>query len=291
MTKKRRILLPYPSVPLCSSARSVSPWFIFFKKKAMRENHISTGIDVGSRTTKIVVLSGVEMIHACIFPTGHDPLEQLRSALAGIPGIDRGTVVATGYGRRLAQSLTPCAVVTEILACARAARYLCPDAESVIDIGGQDAKAIELNERGFGAFEMNDRCAAGTGRFLEVMAKTLGYTVEEFGTEAMRADFPVQVNSMCTVFAESEVVSMIARGEDRRRIALGLHLSVAKRVAAMASRIRTGGRVVFVGGVANNPGIVSTLSGEMGCPLFVPDRPELAVAQGAALIGIKHDEE
>jgi len=255
----------------------------------MNKYRISTGIDIGSRTTKIVVLSGDEVIHARIFPTGHDPLEQLHPALTAIPEFAGGTVVATGYGRRLVQSMAPCVTVTEILACARAARRLFPNAESVIDIGGQDAKAIELHGRGFGAFEMNDRCAAGTGRFLEVMAKTLGYAIEEFGAEAMSADCAITVNSMCTVFAESEVVSMIARGVNRRRIALGLHLSVAKRVAAMASRIRTGKNIVFVGGVANNPGIVSTLSGEVGFPLLVPDRPELSVALGAALVGMEQD--
>jgi len=249
----------------------------------MNEHRIATGIDIGSRTTKIVTLNNGGMVAARIFPTGHDPLDTLKAAMQEVAG---GALIATGYGRRLVQLMVPCPAVTEISACARAARFLQPDAESVIDIGGQDSKAIELNGRGFGAFEMNDRCAAGTGCFLEVMAKTLGYSIEEFGAEAMRADHPARLNSMCTVFAESEVVSLIARGEDRRRIALGLHLAVARRIAAMTSRIRTGERVVFVGGVANNPCIVSSLSEELGCRIMVPDSPELAVALGAALIGL-----
>lgn len=253
--------------------------------------NVTTGIDIGSRTTKIVALSDDTVVYSGIFPTGHSPLDQVKAALAEVPGFEGTRVVATGYGRRLVQSAIPCAIITEILACARAARHFYPDAESVIDIGGQDAKAIELNEHGFGAFEMNDRCAAGTGRFLEVMAQALGYAIEEFGAEAIRADFPAPVNSMCTVFAESEVISMIARGEDRRRIALGLHLSTAKRIAAMASRIRTGRRIVFVGGVANNSGMITALSGELGIPLLVPDRPELAVALGAAIIGMERDGE
>jgi len=249
-------------------------------------NKIAVGIDIGSRMTKIVTVSGLEMVDARIFPTGHDPLERLKEAAPVFAGRN---VIATGYGRRLVQSLIPCGVVTEIKACARAARYLYPDAESVIDIGGQDSKAIELNGRGFGRFEMNDRCAAGTGCFLEVMAKTLGYSIEEFGTAAMQVDLPARINSMCTVFAESEVVSLIARGEDRRRIAYGLHLAVARRIAAMASRIMTGKCMVFVGGVANNPCMVSALSEEIGFPLTVPDRPEYAVALGAALIGLERD--
>jgi predicted CoA-substrate-specific enzyme activase len=243
---------------------------------------ISTGIDIGSCTTKIVTLSGMKMVDARILPTGHDPMNILQN-LAG--ELKDGTVVATGYGRRLAQTVLPCSTVTEIRAGARAARHLCPEAESVIDIGGQDAKAIELSGTGFGAFEMNDRCAAGTGRFFEMMAKVLGYSLEEFGGEALRADSPILINSMCTVFAESEVVSLIARGEDRRRIALGLHQAVSRRIAAMASRILVGGRTLFIGGVANNIGMKAMLSDELGHAVEVPERPEFAVALGAALIG------
>jgi (R)-2-hydroxyacyl-CoA dehydratese activating ATPase len=250
-------------------------------------NEIAVGIDIGSRMTKIVTVSGHEMIDAVIFPTGHDPLERLKEAAPVFAGKN---VVATGYGRRLVQSILPCGVVTEIRACAHAARFLFPDAQTVIDIGGQDSKAIELIGRGFGRFEMNDRCAAGTGCFLEVMAKTLGYRIEEFGAAAMQADLPVRINSMCTVFAESEVVSLIAKGEDRLRIALGLHLAVARRMAAMASRVMTGSSLAFVGGVANNPCMVSALSEEIGFPLTVPDRPEFAVALGAALIGMENKE-
>jgi (R)-2-hydroxyacyl-CoA dehydratese activating ATPase len=255
---------------------------------AASRSKISTGIDIGSRTTKIVTLDDGGIVAARIFPTGHDPSDALKAAMRDIPG---GAVTATGYGRRLVQRLVPCATITEIAACARGARHLQPDAESVIDIGGQDSKAIELKSSGFGEFEMNDRCAAGTGCFLEVMAKTLGYSIEEFGAEAMRADCPVRLNSMCTVFAESEVVSLIARGEDRSRIALGIHFAIARRIAAMASRIRTGRSILFVGGVANNPCIVSSLSEEIGCRLMVPVRPELAVALGAALIGLERDRE
>jgi predicted CoA-substrate-specific enzyme activase len=202
-----------------------------------------------------------------------------------LDGVEPAPTLATGYGRQLARANLECPTVTEIRACARAARRLAPDCEAVIDIGGQDTKAIELGGRGeFGRFEMNDRCAAGTGRFLEVMAAALGYGLEEFGAQALKADRPVQVNSMCTVFAESEVVSLIARGEERRRIALGLHVSVARRVAAMASRVGPGRRVLFVGGVARNPCMAQALRDELPGELIVPDRPELAVALGAALI-------
>ena len=248
-------------------------------------NKSAVGIDIGSRMTKIVRVNSGGITDAEVFDTGHEPLTNLHRVLNSFNG---DIMVATGYGRRLAQTQLACSAVTEIRACAQGAFHLFPDCDSVIDIGGQDCKAIELrNDGGFGRFEMNDRCAAGTGRFLEVMAAALGCTVEDFGSEALGADMPVQVNSMCTVFAESEVVSLITRGEDRRRIALGLHISVARRVASMASRITLGRRVLFVGGVANNRCIVDSLRDELGCELIVPDRPELTVALGAALIGLK----
>ena len=247
--------------------------------------HEAIGVDLGSRLTKVVrINSAGKILDAHVLDTGHDPLRRLRRILkrpAAQP------VMATGYGRHLAQAELAYPTVTEIRACARAARYLCPEAESVIDVGGQDSKAIELPRQGeFGRFEMNPRCAAGTGRFLEVMAAALGYSLEEFGAEALRADGPVPVTSKCTVFAESEVVSLIARGEDRRRIALGLHVAAAQRIAAMASRIELGRRTLFVGGVAKNPCMVKALSKEVPGDLVAPDRPELAVALGAALIAL-----
>ena len=246
---------------------------------------VSVGIDLGSRTTKIVWLAGGELVRAEVFDTGYDPLERVRPALAGLPP---DAVVATGYGRRLVGSSVPCPTVTEIRACACGARHLAPDCESVIDIGGQDTKAIELTgDDGFGRFEMNDRCAAGTGRFLEVMAGALGYTIEEFGAEAIEGDRPVPVNSMCTVFAESEVISLIAKGENRRRIALGLHTATARRVAAMASRVKLGGRTLFVGGVAKNPCMARALGDELHGTLVLPERPQLVVALGAALISAR----
>ena len=255
-------------------------------------NTATVGIDVGSRLTKVVRLEGGRLCDADVFETGHDPMSRLGACLERLKG---DALVATGYGRHLARaraelggpSRRPCQTVTEIRACARAARHLAPDCEGVIDVGGQDAKAVELPaEGGFGRFEMNDRCAAGTGRFLEVMADALGFSLEEFGREACEADRPVPINSMCTVFAESEVVSLIAAGEDRRRIALGLHAATARRVAAMASRVKLGRRALFVGGVARDPCMARLLAEELPCELTVPDRPELAVAIGAGLIAL-----
>jgi predicted CoA-substrate-specific enzyme activase len=300
------------------------------------------GIDLGSRLTKVVRLeapapkseisdlrseipslaSQIRLSHSAVFETGHASMDEVERAIQGMrsaecgvrpgPGAsdptpqtpDPASIVATGYGRRQAQERWGAQVVTEIRACARAARFLCPEATGVIDVGGQDAKAVELGRDGAAArFEMNDRCAAGTGRFLEVMAAALGFSLDDFGPEALRADRPVLVSSMCTVFAESEVVSLLARGEDRRRIALGLIESIARRVAAMAARVDLGSRVLFVGGVARNSAVVRALAAECGMEplaglvgmphsgfrmphLAVPPQPELAVALGAALIGL-----
>lgn len=240
------------------------------------------GIDLGSRATKIVWVEGTRVVRDEVFDTGHDPM---RRALELLKGLDAGGVVATGYGRNLAREALGCRTVTEIMAGARGAREVCPDCESVVDIGGQDSKVIELSSEGKAMrFEMNDRCAAGTGRFLEVMARALGYGVEELGEEALGAGTAVHINSMCTVFAESEVISLIAQGADRRSIALGLHQAVARRVAAMASRVELGSKTLFVGGVALNPCMAWTLGEELGTEVIVPERPELTVALGAALM-------
>ena len=241
------------------------------------------GIDLGSRATKIVRLEGDRVTDRVLFETGHSPLEKLMSALEGLRG---DVTVATGYGRNLAMAHLTCRTITEIRACARAAKWLCGDCDGAIDIGGQDSKAIQLrDDGGFERFEMNDRCAAGTGKFLEVVAGALGFDLEAFGREALKADCPVTVNSMCTVFAESEVISLIARKEDRRRIALGLHVATARRVAAMAGRIGPRRKALFVGGVAHNPCMVQALRDELECELVVPEHPQFAVALGAALIG------
>lgn len=243
----------------------------------------TVGIDIGSRTIKVVRLTDGEIEYAKVFDTGHDPLKRIRDEFGEMHGTP---IVATGYGRRLAQTHFSCKAVTEISACARGVHYIDASCTSVIDIGGQDTKAIEIKDNGsFGRFEMNDRCAAGTGKFLEVMAHALGGTVETFGSMALGEVSPVMINSMCTVFAESEVISLIARGESRGKIALGLHIAIAKRVAALASRIELGNNVFFAGGVANNPCIVEYLKSELGRQLIVPERPELVVAIGAALIG------
>lgn len=242
---------------------------------------ITAGLDVGSRTTKIVTFNG-ELLHSALVPTGVKPMERCLELLRDVR-FEKLTV--TGYGRHLVAEGLHAGIVSEISAAAAGAVHLYPDCGTVIDIGGQDSKVIQLSDKGgVQKFEMNDRCAAGTGKFLEVMANTLEVPVGRFGNLALSATKDVRLNSLCTVFAESEVVSLIARGADVNAIALALHRAVATRTAGMVRRVGLKGRVVFTGGVAQNPCMVKLLSEELGVPLTVPERPQMVVALGAALI-------
>jgi (R)-2-hydroxyacyl-CoA dehydratese activating ATPase len=241
------------------------------------------GLDLGSRTTKIVELRGGVVERFEIFDTGPGSLERVRARLAAK---DYVRAAATGYGRFLFNAHLDCRVVTEITACAYGARFLSPAAGLVIDVGGQDSKVILLGNGGssaFADFEMNDRCAAGTGRFLEVMAGLLGFTLPEFGRAACETEETVTLSSMCTVFAESEVISLLAAGRDRRAIARGLHGAVADRVYPLAARFDPPGEIVCAGGVALDPCFVDHLAAKLGRPVVVPDNPQIVTAIGAAL--------
>jgi predicted CoA-substrate-specific enzyme activase len=241
------------------------------------------GIDIGSRTIELVVIkeSG-EPILSLRSDTGFDPLAEARRM---IRGVSYERIVATGYGRNLFEIACEAPTVTEIKAHARGARAFFPNAQTVLDIGGQDSKAIALMENGrVKKFEMNDRCAAGTGKFLEIMARTLGFDIDAFGREALSAEKDVTISSMCTVFAESEVTSLIAKGQNRREIARGLHRSVIRRAAGMINRISSQGDIVFTGGVAKNPCMRTLLEAAMGRAILIPDDPQAVGALGAALL-------
>ena len=246
------------------------------------------GLDIGSRTIALVEFNGKNIVNFGITDTGANPLAKCQKLLEGR---EYENLVATGYGRHLAASHFGNDAVTEIKAYAQGAYFLYPDAKSVIDIGGQDSKAISLKANGnVLKFEMNDRCAAGTGRFLEAMARVMGMPIEEFGQYALKANrVSVKINSMCTVFAESEVISLIAKNEDGHRIALGLHEAISERIAGMARRVDLKNRLVFAGGVAKNPCITRLLSQKLGIELTTPDEPQIVGALGAALIAWAKD--
>lgn len=245
----------------------------------------SVGLDVGSRTIGLVELADGQVVASQVLLTGVNPLERCREWLAGREDLP---LVATGYGRHRAAEHLGAAVISEIQAHAQGARFLYPDARTVIDVGGQDSKAMALTPEGrVHKFEMNDRCAAGTGRFLETMAQALGLTVEEFGGFALEADGPpIKISSMCTVFAESEAVALLARNQDGHRIALGLHEAITDRVANMVRRVGCRERVVFSGGVALNRCMVQLLQARLGVALTVPPQPQIVGALGAALSAV-----
>jgi len=226
------------------------------------------------------VLEDGRRVVSRIADTGTDPLARAAELLdSHRPDV----VVATGYGRYLVRERLGGTAITEIRAHALGAHQLFPGCRTVIDIGGQDSKVIRVENGRQVNFEMNDRCAAGTGRFLEVMATTLGWTLAEFGSEALQAEAAAAISSMCTVFSESEVISLIARGVAKRAIALGLHESIVSRLLALVGRVGVEPPVVLCGGVARNVCIRALLERRLGVELLVPEEPQIVGALGAAL--------
>ncbi|MFH2092744.1 MAG: acyl-CoA dehydratase activase [Pseudomonadota bacterium] len=247
---------------------------------------ICAGIDIGSRSIEIVILDNGIIKETRKTDTGFDPIGHAKNL---INGLEFDAILATGYGRNLFEIEHDAATVTEIKAHARGATYFFPDALTVLDIGGQDSKVIKLDASGkVVRFEMNDRCAAGTGKFLEIMAKTLGFCIDTFGENAMAAKKDLSISSMCTVFAESEVTSLVAKGENPNEIARGLHLAVVKRAASMLRRVSPEGPIVFTGGVANNPCIAKFLAMETRRKILIPENPEMNGAVGAAFLAMEN---
>jgi predicted CoA-substrate-specific enzyme activase len=239
------------------------------------------GLDIGSRTIKLAIFEDGQLVLSRKSLTSHDPL---KTALSLIEGADFEVLTATGYGRHLIKGHLNCPVISEIKAFALGAQHLSPGCRSILDIGGQDTKAISLDDAGnMGKFEMNDKCAAGTGRFLEVMAAALGLTLQEFSQAALSSEKPVKINSMCTVFAESEVISLTTQGAARSDVALGIHMAIVNRCVALLKRIAPPGRIFFAGGVALNECVRRLLASEMDRTVYVPTDPQLVGAIGAAL--------
>ncbi len=250
------------------------------------------GVDIGSLATKVCIVNeNSEIVGFQIDRTGAKVREiggiVLESCLKNL-GIERDEiayVVATGYGRNLAISGIADEKVTEITCHARGAKKLFENCHTVIDIGGQDSKVMRLDDSGKVVnFTMNDKCAAGTGKFLEVLASTLGIKLDEMGKMALKSETPVEITSVCTVFAESEVISLLAEGKEVRDIVAGLHRAIAKRVSGLVRQIGIAEDVVMTGGVAKNKGVVKSLEDELGVKINVPDEPQIVGAYGAGII-------
>jgi predicted CoA-substrate-specific enzyme activase len=246
------------------------------------------GIDLGSTMTKVVILNQA-MLASVIGPTGpeHRKLANrvMEEALARakLSFVDITYVVATGYGRINVPFADK--QITEISCHARGVGSLLPEARTVIDIGGQDSKGIKLKEGRAVDFVMNDKCAAGTGRFLEVTAEELGVKLEDMGKLSLAAKSKVEIGSTCTVFAAQEVVAKLAEGVPLPDIIAGLHEAIAARIYSMVGRLKIEREVALTGGGAKNIGLVKALEARLGFPVLVPPEPLLTGAIGAALLG------
>lgn len=261
------------------------------RKKMESGVYYVAGIDSGSTSTDVVILDQNGKIKSTmIIPTGGGAMMSAEKSLAaavekaGIQEEDIVRIVTTGYGRAYIDSGDDS--VTEITCHAKGAHYLNPNVRTIIDIGGQDIKAISIDKHGAVTnFLMNDKCAAGTGRFLEMMARTLGLSLEEMSTKGLEWKENIVISSMCTVFAESEVVSLVAQNKNVADIIHGLNVSVASKVGALAARLgkKNPGEYMMTGGVAKNQGIINALEEKFGAKLYICDEAQLCGALGAAL--------
>ena len=246
------------------------------------------GVDVGSASSKVVILEdGNRVVVAKVVQLGTGstgPQKVLEEALteSGLKMEDMAKVVATGYGRFSFEQADR--QVSEISCHAKGVYHLIPTARTIIDIGGQDAKAIKLDEKGgVSQFFMNDKCAAGTGRFIDVMARVLEVTISEMQDYDAKATEAAPISSTCTVFAESEVISQLSQGTSKENIIAGVHQSVAVKACGLAFRGGITPDVVMSGGVAQNAGVVRAISRELKQPVIVAPNSQVAGALGAAL--------
>jgi predicted CoA-substrate-specific enzyme activase len=255
-----------------------------------------TGIDAGASATKAVVVDNEgEIVSYSIVPSGINfkvsSEEALTKALKTFDLSLRDIVytVSTGYGRALVNAKS---TSSEITCISRGIHRLFPSVRTIIDVGGQDSKAIRINENGRALdFVMNDKCAAGTGRFLEAMSNILGKPIEELSRLHFKSSKPIKISSTCTVFAESEVISHISQGSAIEDVIAGLHQAIAERMYNMSSRIGFEKDVAFTGGVAKNQGFVDALSNKIGSTPTLPQEPQIICAFGAALAAIKKHKE
>jgi len=247
------------------------------------------GVDIGSTMTKVVMIDEAgDLVSAIKGPTGPEyrrlANEVMQRALeqAGLDIDQVSYIVATGYGRLRVPFADK--QITELSCHARGVSSLFPTVRTAIDIGGQDAKCMKIRDGKLVTFVMNDKCAAGTGRFLEVTAATLGIKLEDMGELSLKATKKIQISNLCTIFAQQEIVALLSRGERVEDILAGLHDALASRVAALARRLNIEPDVVLTGGVAKNIGIVQAMKENLGCEVMVPEEPLLTGALGAALL-------
>ncbi len=259
---------------------------------------ITAGVDLGSTYIKVVILKDRERVGFDIAPTGHDhditSHQVLQNAL-DLAGLQRGEIdhiVSTGYGRRVTSLADE--TISEISANARGVQWLGAEkgVRTIIDIGGQDTKVIALDEDlQIMKFAMNDKCAAGTGRFLEVLARVLEIPLDEMGSLSLTSTEPVDITTTCLVFAKSEVATLMFDGHSKKDIIAGIHRAVARRLVGMAKRVGVRKEIFFDGGPARNIGMVKAMEQELGMEMYVPEMPQIVTATGAALLAAESLEE
>ena len=251
---------------------------------------ITAGCDIGSRTAKAVILNGDNNITSAVIPAKLDPrdsAEQVINLVLERSGVSKGSIqhiVGTGYGQK--EILYANKLESEIVCHAKGALWNQPSARMVIDIGGQDSKVIKMDENGkVIRYSYNDKCAAGTGRFLEIMADALGVQLDDMGERAMASREKISISSQCVIFAETEVVSLVNEGRDINDILSGLHYAMANRVAAQARSLVVEEDVIMTGGVAKNIGVFNALAQGLGIQIKHLEKvdPQINGALGAAL--------
>jgi predicted CoA-substrate-specific enzyme activase len=246
------------------------------------------GVDIGSASSKALILKRDRVLAHALMPTGAESAASaervMESALrqAGLGLHDMSYIISTGYGRIIVPFADE--EVTELSCHARGAHRLFAGARTVLDMGGQDCKAIRCDERGrLGDFAMNDKCAAGTGRFLELMAAVLQIPLEQIGPLSLEATGQVRISNTCAVFGKSEVAALVRQGRDRRDILAGLHEAIAARVYTLLRKVGVEPDFVIAGGIGKNVGVVRRLEARAGLPALVPPEPQIVGALGAAL--------
>ena len=249
---------------------------------------ITAGVDIGSSTSKAVLLDGDKILVYSIIFTGSESVhsanrvfdEVLQKSNLSVGEIQY--IIATGYGRVIVPFANE--ALTELTCHARGAHWLFPEVRTILDMGGQDCKAIRCDGAGrLQNFIMNDKCAAGTGRFLELMARVLGLSLDDLGKMSIKAKTAIKINSTCAVFAKSEVTSLIREGEERQNVLAGLHSAIADRVYTLLRGVGIEPELAVTGGIGKNQGVVQEIEKRVGLKVLLPEEPQIVGALGAAL--------
>lgn len=252
---------------------------------------ITAGVDIGSTYTKVVIIKNDKVVGYGIKPTGASSEGAAQSAMkealemSGLSIENIQYTVSTGYGRRITSLANE--IISEISANGRGSKWIGEKfgIRTIIDIGGQDTKVIALDDNcNILDFKMNDKCAAGTGRFLEVLANVLEVPLDDMGALSLKSKNPVEITTTCLVFAKSEVASLIAKGTRKEDLIAGIHTAIARRLIVMAKRVGIREVVFFDGGPARNIGMRKAFEDELGLKIYVPEKPQIVTASGAALI-------